>query len=82
MSTYAFFDTVAAVATPFGKGGVAVIRLAGTDAAAVAARLGYVKKSADITVKVRGGDLTVSFDGDHVLLTGGVRTVFEGTVEI
>ena len=51
-------------------------------AAAVAARLGYVKKSADITVKVRGGDLTVSFDRDHVLLTGGVRTVFEGTVEI
>ena len=50
--------------------------------AAGAARLGYVKKSADITVKVRGGDLTVSFDGDHVLLTGGVRTVFEGTVEI
>mgnify|MGYP000409168188 CR=1 FL=1 len=39
MSTYAFFDTVAAVATPFGKGGVAVIRLSGTDAAAVAARL-------------------------------------------
>ena len=51
-------------------------------AAAVAARLGFVKRSADITVKVRGGDLTVSFDGDHVLLTGGVRTVFEGTVEI
>ena len=39
MSTYAVCDPVAAGATPFGKGGVAVLRLSGTDAAAVAARL-------------------------------------------
>ncbi len=39
MSTYAFFDTVAAVSTPFGKGGVAVIRLSGAKTAAIAARL-------------------------------------------
>ena len=39
MSTYAFFDTAAAVSTPFGKGGVAVIRLSGAEAAAIAARL-------------------------------------------
>ncbi len=39
MSTYAFFDTVAAVSTPFGKGGVAVIRLSGAEAAGIAALL-------------------------------------------
>ncbi len=33
------FDTVAAVSTPFGKGGVAVIRLSGDDAIAVAERI-------------------------------------------
>ena len=33
------FDTIAAVSTPFGKGGVAVIRLSGEDAMAVAARV-------------------------------------------
>lgn len=34
-----FSDTVAAVGTPFGKGGIAVIRISGEDAVAVAARL-------------------------------------------
>ncbi len=33
------FDTVAAVSTPYGKGGVAVIRLSGEDAVAVAERM-------------------------------------------
>ena len=33
------FDTVAAVSTPFGKGGVAVIRLSGAEAFSVAARI-------------------------------------------
>lgn len=34
-----FSDTIAAVSTPFGKGGIAVIRLSGEDAVAVATRL-------------------------------------------
>ena len=33
------FDTVAAVSTPFGKGGVAVIRLSGEEAFSVASRV-------------------------------------------
>ncbi len=33
------FDTVAAVSTPYGRGGVAVIRLSGEDAVAIAARV-------------------------------------------
>ncbi len=36
---YTPFDTVAAVSTPYGKGGVAVIRLSGEDAVAMAARV-------------------------------------------
>ena len=38
MSDYSPFDTVAAVSTPFGKGGVAVIRISGADASLVAER--------------------------------------------
>ncbi len=34
-----FSDTVAAVGTPFGKGGIAVIRISGDDAVAVASRM-------------------------------------------
>ena len=33
------FDTIAAISTPFGKGGVAVIRLSGTDALAVTQKI-------------------------------------------
>lgn len=33
------FDTIAAVSTPYGKGGVAVIRLSGEDAVAIAGRI-------------------------------------------
>lgn len=39
MPTYSPFDTIAAVSTPFGKGGVAVIRISGTEALEVAARV-------------------------------------------
>lgn len=39
MSTFGYFDTIAAVATPYGKGGVAVIRLSGEEADAIATRL-------------------------------------------
>ncbi len=39
------FDTIAAVSTPFGKGGVAVIRLSGDEAVAVAARVFFPQSS-------------------------------------
>lgn len=39
MSTCDFFDTIAAVSTPFGKGGVAVIRLSGGAVADIVLRL-------------------------------------------
>ena len=33
------FDTIAAISTPRGKGGVAMIRISGADAAAIVARV-------------------------------------------
>ncbi|MBQ8292034.1 MAG: carbamoyl-phosphate synthase large subunit [Clostridia bacterium] len=56
----------------------------GACAAVVAAVLGgYCEKDTNITVKLRGGDLTVNYhsDGDVELL-GNVKTVYEGTLEI
>ena len=56
----------------------------GACAAVVAAVLsGYCEKDTNITVKLRGGDLTVNYhsDGD-VELMGSVKTVYEGTLEI
>ena len=56
----------------------------GACAAVVAAVLaGYCEKDSNITVKLRGGDLTVNYhsNGD-VELMGNVKTVYEGTLEI
>ena len=55
----------------------------GASAAVVAAVLnGYCRLGEDITVKVRGGVLTVKYTGDTVYLTGGASLSFEGEVEI
>ena len=57
----------------------------GTGAAAAAFACvsnGLCKSGTDITVKVRGGDLTVHCDADgSVTLTGNVRKIYEGKVE-
>jgi carbamoyl-phosphate synthase large subunit len=56
----------------------------GAAAAVVAAVLcGYCEKDTNVTVKLRGGDLTVNYhsNGD-VELMGSVKTVFEGQFEI
>ncbi|KAF1085481.1 Carbamoyl-phosphate synthase large chain [Sporotomaculum syntrophicum] len=58
---------------------------AGTSAcaAAVAAVLnGYCKKEEYITVKLKGGDLFVKYTDDTVYMTGKVKKVFEGLIEI
>ena len=55
----------------------------GASAAVVAAVLnGYCRLGEDITVKLRGGVLTVKYTGDTVYLTGGASLSFEGEVEI
>ena len=54
----------------------------GACAAAVAAVLnGFCRKDADITVKVRGGDLIVNYTDDRVTLTGDAKLVYEGVTE-
>ena len=41
---------------------------------------GLCQKGADITVKVRGGDLIVRYTDEGITLTGDAKKVFEGTV--
>ena len=53
----------------------------GACAAVVAAvENGYCDAGEDITVKVRGGDLIVSYTPDGVTLTGETALAFEGVV--
>ena len=56
----------------------------GAAAAVVAAVLGgYCEKDTNVTVKLRGGDLTVNYHSDGTVeVLGSVKTVFEGTFEI
>ena len=56
----------------------------GACAAVVAAVLaGYCEKDTNVTVKLRGGDLTVNYHSNgEVELMGNVKTVYEGTLEI
>ena len=53
----------------------------GACAAVVAAvENGLCRKGEDITVKLRGGDLTVNYEDDGIVLTGDTSLVFEGVV--
>ena len=56
----------------------------GAAAAVVAAVLnGYCDHDTNITVKLRGGDLTVNYHANgEVEVFGGVKTVYEGMFEI
>ncbi len=55
----------------------------GACAAVVAAvENGFCAKGEDITVKVRGGELVVSYTDEAVYLTGNASLVYNGTVEL
>lgn len=55
----------------------------GACATAVAAvENGFCKKGADITVKLRGGDLIINYTDQRVMMTGPATTVFEGVIEL
>ncbi len=55
----------------------------GACAAVIAAvENGYCEKGTDVTVHLPGGDLSVNYTDDRVLLTGSAVMVFEGTFEI
>ncbi len=54
----------------------------GACAAVIAAvENGYCEKGADVTVKLLGGDLTVNYTDERVLLTGSTVMVYEGEFE-
>ncbi len=50
-------------------------------AVVAAAEAGLCKKGTDITVKLRGGDLTVNYTDDRILLTGDTSLVYKGELE-
>lgn len=55
----------------------------GACAAVVAAvENGICKKDEDVTVKLKGGDLTIRYTDDAVYLTGNAEIVFKGSVII
>lgn len=55
----------------------------GSCAAGVAACLnGHCEKDKDITIHLRGGDLTVRYTDETVFMTGAATKVFEGVVEV
>ncbi len=86
------FDTVAAVSTPYGRGGVAVIRLSGEDAAAVADRVfrpangkalsGHVPRTAVYGDIIDPADTRVLDDGLAVVFRAPHSFTGEDTVEI
>ncbi len=54
----------------------------GACAVAVAATLcGYCDKGEDITVRLLGGDLTINYTDERVLMTGPAVTVYEGIID-
>jgi carbamoyl-phosphate synthase large subunit len=57
----------------------------GTGACAVAAAAvlnGYSEKGKDIIIKLLGGELTVNYGDEGVIMTGDAKLVYEGVVEI
>ena len=55
----------------------------GACAAAIAAvENGFCQKNTDITVKLLGGDLTINYTGERVLMKGNATKCFDGIIEI
>ena len=89
------FDTIAAVSTPRGKGGIAVIRISGADAIAVAERVFFPKSKKPLSEiehsrTVYGDIRAKDTDGSIINIDDGMATCFyaprsftgEDTVEI
>ena len=88
-------DTIAAVSTPRGKGGVALLRVSGPDAVAIASRVFCPKNKRPLSeaagrVAIYGSILAPDPDGEWRSVDDGLATVFfapasftgEDTVEI
>ena len=87
-------DTIAAISTPFGKGGIAVIRISGTDAISVAEKIFLPKGRKPLSCvesnRAVYGSIYSRRDGESVAIDDGIAVVFrapasftgEDTVEI
>lgn len=88
-------DTIAAVSTPYGKGGVALLRISGADAIAIAERVFHPRNGKTLSqsaprMATYGSILSLEADGSSLALDDGIATVFraphsftgEDTVEI
>ncbi len=87
-------DTIAAISTPYGKGGIAVIRISGADALSVAEKV-FVPKSKKVLSDIESnravyGSILSTKDGESVIIDDGIAVLFrspasftgEDTVEI
>lgn len=71
------FSTIAAVSTPRGKGGIAVIRLSGPDAVIIASRFFKPKSGADLaSCRARTAVFGSIYDADDCQADEGLCTVF------
>ena len=87
-------DTIAAISTPFGKGGIAVIRISGADAIKVAENMFAPKNKKPLSLiesnRAVYGSIYSSRDGERVAIDDGIAVIFrapasftgEDTVEI
>ncbi len=88
-------DTIAAVSTPYGKGGVALLRISGEDAIDVAERVFLPRSGKKLSetaprTAIYGSILSLEADGGSFALDDGIATVFraphsftgENTVEL
>ncbi|MBU6141141.1 MAG: diaminopimelate epimerase, partial [Proteobacteria bacterium] len=53
----------------------------GACAVAVAAIKNNLVKSKKITIRFKGGDLKIKWDGNSIVMTGGYTKIFEGTID-
>ena len=87
-------DTIAAVSTPYGKGGIAVLRISGTDAISVAERVFLPKSKRALSDYAANraiyGSIFGNKNGEKIQIDDGVAVIFrspssftgEDTVEI
>jgi tRNA modification GTPase len=84
------FEPIAAISTPYGKGGIAVIRMSGDNAISLAEKM-FVSHSGRMLTEVKGGTAVygdIFMDGERI--DDGIATVFrspnsftgEDTVEV
>ena len=87
-------DTIAAISTPYGKGGIAVIRISGSDALSVAEKI-FVPKSKNLLSSLESnravyGSIVSNKNGEKTEIDDGIAVIFrapasftgEDTVEI